>query len=318
MKIVYCGCGKFGIDSLNALKASKHQLLHIITHPKKQAGRGRKLCANDVEQWAEQNNIPFTAIEDINSPNCVEIIKRFLLDLLVVIAFGQKISPEIINIPPKGAINVHGSLLPKYRGAAPINWAIINGETETGVTIITLADKMDAGEMLAQAKIKIGDNDTAEIIHDELAKLVAPLLIETINKIEAGTATYTKQDNSMASKAPKLKKTDGFIDFLMSAQQIHNKVRGLWPWPAAQASFIAAKTGKKHPVTIVKTQVANPAGKNDSAGLIDENLNVLCGTGSIKILEIKPHGSKMMDFKSFLNGRGSGAGDYFIPFEDNS
>jgi methionyl-tRNA formyltransferase len=149
MKIVYCGCGKFGVDSLNAIKQSNHQLIHVITHPEKQAGRGKKLRANDVEQWAIENKVPFTATEDINKPEIIEFVKKLAPDLLVVIAFGQKVSPDIIAIPPKGAINVHGSLLPKYRGAAPINWAIINGETETGVTIITLAQKMDAGEMLA-------------------------------------------------------------------------------------------------------------------------------------------------------------------------
>jgi methionyl-tRNA formyltransferase len=154
MKIVYCGCGRFGIESLNALKASKHQLLHIITHPEKQAGRGRKLRANDVELWAMQNNVPFTTIDDINSPQGIELIKKLAGDLLVVIAFGQKISSEIINIPSKGAINVHGSLLPKYRGAAPINWAIINGETETGISIITLAEKMDAGEILSAMRLR--------------------------------------------------------------------------------------------------------------------------------------------------------------------
>ncbi|MGB8227034.1 MAG: methionyl-tRNA formyltransferase [Sedimentisphaerales bacterium] len=318
MRIVYCGCGRFGIESLNALKASNHQLLHIITHPEKQAGRGRKLRANDVEQWTQQNDVQFTAIEDINSPQGIELIKKLAPDLLVVIAFGQKIPAEIINIPPKGAINVHGSLLPKYRGAAPINWAIINGETQTGISIITLADKMDSGEILAQAKMKIAENDTADVVHDALAKLAAPLLIATIDQIAAGAATYTKQDNSKATKAPKLKKGDGIIDFALSAQQIHNNVRGLWPWPAAQACFVSAQTGKKYPVAIAKTQVANPAGKNDKPGIIDENFNILCGIGSIKILELKPHGGKTMDFKSFLNGRGSGSGDYFISFGDES
>lgn len=318
MKIVYCGCGKFGIESLNALKASRHQLLHIITHPEKQAGRGRKLRANDVEQWALQNDVPFTAIEDINSPEGIELIKKLAPDLLVVIAFGQKISSEIISIPPKGAINVHGSLLPKYRGAAPINWAIINGETETGVSIITLAERMDCGEILAQAKLKIADDDTADIVHNALAKLAAPLLIETINKIATGTVTYTKQDNSKASKAPKLKKSDGIIDFALSAQQIHNKVRGLWPWPGAAACFVNAQSGRKYPVTIAKTLVFCPTGRNDKPGTIDAELNVLCGCGSLKILELKPHSGKMMDFKSFLNGRGKGKGDFFVPFEGQS
>ncbi|MFA5292886.1 MAG: methionyl-tRNA formyltransferase [Phycisphaerae bacterium] len=317
MKIVYCGCGQFGVDSLNALKASNHQLLHIITHPDKQAGRGRKLRANDVAQRAQQNNIPFTAIEDINSAEGTGLVKKLAPDLLVVIAFGQKISPDIINIPPKGAINVHGSLLPKFRGAAPINWAIINGETETGVTIITLAQKMDAGEMLAQAKMKIADDDSADIVHDALAKVAAPLLIETIDKIQAGTAVYAKQDNSLATSAPKLKKSDGRIDFTLSARQIHNKVRGLCPWPGAAACFVSAQNGKKCPAAISKTIVTDEHAKHDRAGLVDAEFNIACGTGSIKILEIKPHGGKIMDFKSFLNGRGSGAGDFFVPLEEN-
>ncbi len=317
MKVIYCGCGRFGIDSLNALKASNHQLVHIITHPEKQAGRGRKLRANDVEQWAVQNNIPFIAIEDINSTQGVELVKKLAPDLLVVIAFGQKISPEIIGIPAKGAINVHGSLLPKYRGAAPINRAIINGETETGISIITLAQKMDAGEILAQAKIKIGDDDTADTIHDALAKLAAPVLIETIDKIQAGKAVYTKQDNSEATSAPKLKKEDGIIDFNQSAAAIHNKVRGLWPWPGAAACFVSAKNNKKCPVTIARTKITEEQSRNGRAGLVNAGFDVLCGIGSLKILEIKPHGGKLMDFKSFLNGRAGVAGDFFVPLEEN-
>ena len=312
IKIVYCGCGKFGIDSLNAIKADDYQLSHIITHPAKQAGRGRKLRPNDVQQWAEVNNIPFTAIEDINTAEGIELLKKFIPDLLVVIAFGQKISDELIAIPAKGAINVHGSLLPKYRGAAPINWAIINGEKTTGISIITLGQKMDAGEILATAELKIAGDATADIVHDELAKLAAPLLVETIGKIAKDTAEYKKQDNSKATKAPKLKKSDGFLDFSDSAQNIHNKARGLWPWPGASVCFVNAKTNNSCPVTIVKTQIVSAVGKNDRPGTIDAELNILCGIGSLKILELKPHGGKITDFKSFLNGRGSNSGDYFV------
>lgn len=318
MKIVYCGCGQFGLESLNALKASDHELLHIITHPEKQAGRGRKLRANDVAQWAQINNISFTALEDINSPQGAELIEKLRPGLLVVIAFGQKISAQIIAIPIKGAINVHASLLPKYRGAAPINHAIINGEKETGISIITLAEKMDAGQILAQAELKISDEDRADTVSDKLSQLAGPLLIGTIDKIEAGTAVYTKQDESKATSAPKLKKADGIIDFGTSVRQVHNRIRGLWPWPAASACFVSAQSGKKYPVTITKTQIACPTGENTKIGIIDEDLNVLCETGSLKILELKPHGSRMMDFKSFLNGRGTGHGDYFLPFEENS
>jgi len=317
MRIVYCGCGQFGIDSLDALKASGHQLAHIITHPEKQAGRGMKLRANDVAQWAKRNNVPFTAVEDINSSQGVELVKELAPDLIVVIAFGQKISPELISVPAKGAINVHGSLLPKYRGAAPINWAIIKGEKETGVTIITLAQKMDAGEMLAQAKINIADDDSADIVHDALAKISAPLLIETIDKIQAGTAVYMTQDNSKATAAPKLKKTDGIIEFNHSARAIHNRIRGLWPWPGATACFVSAKSGKKCAVTLARAKVVNESVKHQQAGVVNSELNVECATGELCIIELKPHGGKFMDFKSFLNGRGNGAGDYFVPLEEN-
>lgn len=315
MKIVYCGCGKFGVDSLKAIKESKHELVHIITHPEKLAGRGKKLHANDIEQWAIDNNMPFTTIEDINTQDGIALLKKLSPDLLVVIAFGQKISPEIISVPPRGAINVHGSLLPKYRGAAPINWAIINGETETGVTIITLAQKMDAGEMLGQATIKVNENDTAGFVHDELAKIAAPLLVDTINKIEAGSAVYNKQDNTLATKAPKLKKTDGIIDFNKSASQIHNKIRGLWPWPGAVSDFVSARTGKSYTVTFVKTEIVEDKMKHQP-GLINPELNIDCGQGVLKILELKPHGGKMMDFKSFLNGRSGGVGDFFDTCKD--
>ncbi len=310
MRIIYCGCGKFGIDSLNALKESHHQLVHIITHPEKQAGRGKKLRANDVEQWAIQNNMPYTAIEDINLPTGVELVRKLSPDLLIVIAFGQKISAEIINIPKKGAINVHGSLLPKYRGAAPINWAIINGETETGITIITLAQKMDAGEMLAQAKIKISDDDTADSVHDELARIAAPVLIETIDKIQAGTAVYITQDNTKATLAPKLKKSDGYLDFNQSAKEIHDKIRGLWHWPGAVSDFVSAKTGKRFTVTLAKTEVVEDTIKHQP-GLVNPQLDVECGRGTLRIIELKPHGGKLMDFKSFLNGRAGGPGDFF-------
>ncbi len=177
---------------------------------------------------------------------------------------------------------------------------------------------MDSGEILAQSKLQITGDDTADTVHDALAQLAGPVLIETIDKITAGTAVYTKQDNSKATSAPKLKKSDGIIDFGVSAEQIHNKVRGLWPWPGTVACFVCAQSGKKYPVTIAKTEVVCGTGENEKIGAIDENLNVLCGVGSLKVLEIKPHGSKMMDFKSFLNGRGSGLGDYFVPFEEQS
>jgi len=231
----------------------------------------------------------------------------------VVIAFGQKIGTELTSLPPKGAINVHASLLPKYRGAAPINWAIINGETETGISIITLAEKMDAGQVLSQARTDIRPDESAGQLHDRLAELAAPLLIETIDQIEAGTAVYTEQDHSKATLAPKLKKTNGYLDFTEPAQILARKIRGLWPWPGASANYVSKKSGKSIRVNIAMAEpieTSNPA--NLPPGTLDENLNVICGRNALKITKIKPAGSALMDFKAFTNGRQTQPGDLLV------
>lgn len=317
MRIVYCGSGEFGLDCLDAILRSSCELLHVFTQPQRPAGRGQKprLCA--VGTWAEQNKINCTGVENINEPGVIEQIRSLRPDLLVVIAFNQKIGAELIQLPPKGAINVHGSLLPKYRGAAPINWAIINGETETGVTIITLADKMDSGKILAQGKIPIGSDDSSDIVHDRLARIAAPLLIETIDKIEAGTASYEPQDHCKATKAPKFKKSDGFVDFNDPAEAIRNKIRGMWPWPGAQACYASGKGRRPERLTIVAAEVA---ATNESisaiAGEFDEQLNVICGKDSLKIIKLKPAGGRVMDFKAFVNGRAVKCGDSFLSIEE--
>ena len=234
-------------------------------------------------------------------------------DLIVVAAFGQKIGNKLINLPPKGAINVHASLLPKYRGAAPINWAIINGETETGVSVITVVDKMDAGDVLGIAATMIEPDETAGQLHDKLAKLAAPLLIETLDKIANGTATYTKQDHSKATLAPKLKKSNGILDFSEPAELLQRKIRGLWPWPGASAIYVSQKTSKRLRVTIAKAHIVDTQNTERlQPGALDENLNVVCGEKALEIVKIKPDGSALMDFKDFVNGRHTKPGDMFI------
>jgi methionyl-tRNA formyltransferase len=317
MKIVYCGCGDFGINSLDAILSSSHTLAHVFTHLPRPAGRGRKPKPTAVCQWAKGHNVDVTECEDLNMDEMVSKLATFAPDVIVVIAFGQKISEKIVELPHKVAINVHASLLPKYRGAAPINWAIINGETKTGVSIITLAQKMDAGLIAAQAKIVIQDDDTADIVHDRLAHIAAPLLIETLDKIENGTVEYTKQDISQVSRAPKFKKSNGYIDWNQPAEVIHNKIRGMWPWPGTGAYYISKKTSKCYRVTIARTQLVNTEeNKQAQTGIIDENMNVICETNSLKILRIKPAGSRLMDFEAFVNGRGTGPGDMFMPIDE--
>ena len=312
MKIVYLGSGEFGIECLNALADSIHSLAFIVTQPPHPAGRGRKPRPTPVARWANTNSIPFIETDNINTPQIIDKIAALQPDLIIVIAFGQKIGAEIINLPPKAAINVHASLLPKYRGAAPINWAIINGETETGISIITLAEEMDAGTICTQEKTQILTDETAGQLHDRLAKMAAPLLLKTISKIEDGSITYANQNHSKATPAPKLKKSDGFLNFADPAKSLRRKILGLWPWPGASAIYLSKKTAKSLRVTIAMAQLiqtSNPTGLKP--GTLDENLNVVCGEDALKIIKIKPDGSGLMDFKDFVNGRQTRPGDTF-------
>jgi methionyl-tRNA formyltransferase len=316
MKIVYLGSGQFGIEGLNALAGSKHDLTLIVTQPSQQAGRGRRPRPTPVAEWAKEHSAEFIETADVNKPEMAGRIGALEPDLIVAIAFGQKIGNELIKLPPKGAINVHASLLPKYRGAAPINWAIINGERETGISIITLAEKMDAGQILAQEKTEILENETAGELHDRLAGMAGPLLLRTLEQIAAGTAVYTEQEHSAATQAPKLRKSDGFLDFADSAQVLRRKILGFWPWPGASAIYTSRETNKSVRVTIAMAGVvetSNPAGLEP--GTLDEQLNVICGQNSLKIEKIKPDGSRLMDFADFVNGQHTIPGDIFTKIE---
>lgn len=316
MRIVYFGSGRFGIPCLEAILASSHQLVGVFTQPARPAGRHRDLKPTDVALWCKEKDIPCIEADDINTPKWIEKVKQLGGDLLVVIAFGQKISPSLVQIFPKGAINVHGSLLPKYRGAAPISWAIICGESETGVSIITLADRMDAGQILAQAKTPISPDDNFQTLHDRMADISAPVLVDTIDAIYKGIAVYRSQEDKLATKAPKLKKEHGFIDWTKPAFEIVNQIRGLWPSPGATAVYVSAKTGKSWKITISKSCVVEGVDqKGEICGILDENFHISCGQGMLHILELKPAGSGLMDFRSFVNGRHGGMGDLFLPMD---
>ena len=313
MKITFFGSSQFGIPFLRQVVQGPNELVHIFTQPARAAGRSRKPTPTPVGQWAKANSIPFTETDNINAPQLAEQLSECASDLLVVIAFGQKISRQVISMYPKGAINAHGSLLPKYRGAAPISRAVMDGQKETGVTIITLADRMDAGQMLSSDSIPIDDCDTAETIGEKLGELAGPLLIDTIAKIEDAAATYTDQDESEVTIAAKLKKSDGFLDWDDTAAAIKNKIHGLWPWPGAQFDYVNKKTQKRCRVTIAKAAAGDGGGGNTAIGILNDDMEVVCRSGVIKILQIKPAGKSLMDFKSFINGRKTEPGDMFIP-----
>ncbi|NIP24605.1 MAG: methionyl-tRNA formyltransferase [Phycisphaerae bacterium] len=316
MKITYLGSGKFGLECLNALAQSSHSLDLIVTQPPHGAGRGRKQTPTPVARWAVSHSIPFIETDNVNAPQAIEKIAAYQPDVIVVVAFGQKIGNQLINLPPKGAINVHASLLPKYRGAAPINWAIIKGEKQTGISIISLAERMDAGDILAQATTDIGADEAASELHDRLAKIAAPLLIRTIDHIADGTAVYGRQDHSKATLAPKLKKSDGFLNFKEPAEMLQRKIQGFWPWPGASAIYISKKTKKPLRITIAMAEVVSTSNPADlPPGTLDENLNVICGCDALKIIKIKPTGSRLMRFRDFVNGHQTKAGDSFIKIE---
>jgi len=317
MNLVYLGSGEFGVPCLDALQASGQAPCLIVTQPAHPAGRGRRPQPTAVAQWAAAQGVPCAETANVNAPDVVPRIAACRPEVIVVIAFGQKIGKGVIALPPKGAINVHASLLPKYRGAAPINWAILRGETHTGNSIITLADKIDAGAILAQAGTEIGPQETAGELHDRLARLAAPLLLETLAALAAGTATYTKQNDAEATFAPKLRKTDGFLDFHEPADVLARKIRAFWPWPGAAASHVSAQTQKSTRVILAATEVVtdSPAAPLPP-GTFDSERNVICGAGKLHIGKIKPAGSGLMSFHAFINGWHVQPGDRLTKIEE--
>jgi len=317
MNLVYLGSGEFGVPCLDALQASGHNLCLVVTQPANPAGRGRKPQPTPAGQWAAEHGVAFVETENVNAPEVLQRIVACRPDVIVVIAFGQKIGKEVVALPPKGAINVHASLLPKYRGAAPINCAIVRGETYTGNSIITLADKIDAGDVLAQSRTEIGPQETAGELHDRLAALAAPLLLETLAALEAGRATYTKQNDAEATFAPKLRKSNGFLDFQEPAEVLARKIRGFSPWPGAAACFTSGQTGKSTRVVVALAEAVPGSSETPlPAGTFDQERNVVCGAGRLSIQKIKPAGSGLMSFHAFVNGWRVQSGDRLTKIEE--
>lgn len=317
MKIVYFGSAQFGIPSLEAIARSRHTLAGVFTQPARPSGRHRsKPTPTEVALWCAAHAIPCVEADNINTPEMLRCVAACGADLLVVIAFGQKVSQPLIDLHRFGAINVHGSVLPKYRGAAPIHWAMMHGESESGISIITLAQRMDAGLVLARKALPIAPDDTFQTLHDKLSDLSVPVLLETLDAIEGGRAVYTEQDERLVTVAPRLKKEHGYIDWSRPAGELANQIRALCPWPGAQSVYVSAKTGRSWRVTICKAAVVGQKNdRGDISGMIDENLNVICGTDRLKIIDLKPAGSAPMTFEAFANGRCTQKGDLFLPIE---
>jgi methionyl-tRNA formyltransferase len=306
MRIVFLGSGAFGLPSLDALAASGHTLLHILSQPDRPAGRGKTLTPTPVAQWALDHHLPLTRTPDANAPDTLALLRDLAPDCLVVIAFGQKLSDPLLASAPHGGINLHSSLLPKYRGAAPINWAVIHNDPLAGVCVIQVTPVMDAGDILASASTPVADTETAGELHDRLATLGAPLLPQVLDALQSNTLHRLPQDPTLATRAPKLSREKAWIDFTQDAQTVSARIRGMSPWPGIQVEVLDPAGNPRTPpliVTLVKCR-ALPGGPHapEKCGTVLPDRTLACATGSVEILQLQPVGKRIMDLAAFANG----------------
>lgn len=301
MRIVFMGTPDFAVPSLKALVEAGHDVCGVFTQPDKPVGRHHnRFQAPPVKEYALSADIPVFQPAKMRDGQALAILKELAPELVVVAAYGKILPPEILAVPKLGCINVHSSLLPLYRGAAPINWAIINGEDETGVTIMYMAEGLDTGDILAQAATPIDLNENAPQLHDRLAEMGSKLLLDVVGQIGAGTVRPVPQDDAMSCYAPMLSKELSPIDWGGAVRPIHDQVRGLYPWPAATAVLDGVRC------KILRTALTGEhVGKEPGTVLqADKNgLKIVCGDGGVlEILELQPDGKKPMTAAAFLMG----------------
>ena len=296
MKIIFMGTPEFAVPSLKILIESKHKVVAVVTAPDKERGRGRKVSYTPVKEFALQNNLPVLQPEKLKDENFIRQLKSYKPDLFVIVAF-RILPKEVFTIPPEGSFNLHGSLLPKYRGAAPIQWALINGEEETGVTTFKLAEKVDTGNIYLQEKISVKKEDNFGSLHDKMCIVGAEAVLKTVYLIEHGYQDLLKQNDNQATPAPKISKQISRIDFGQSAINVHNLIRALSPYPGAYF-YHDDKVIKVYRSKISETEFLE-------AGEIKhtkKELFVGCADDSIEILELQLEGKKRMSAEEFLRG----------------
>jgi len=299
MRIVFMGTPEFAVPSLDALLKSGDDVVGIVTQPDRPKGRGQVLTFSPVKQVALRESIPILQPTKMKDPEFLASLTAWKPDVIAVAAFGRILPPVILSLPPNGCINVHGSLLPKYRGAGPIQWAIINGETETGITTMLMDEGMDTGAMLLQEAIPIEPHDTAGSLSPKLAELGGRLLVQTIAQLKTGSIVPRPQDHTKATMAPLLKKEDGVLDWSLPAQSIANRIRGLTPWPGAYTFFGSDRW------TIIKA-VSSAEQSRETPGRIvavtKDAITVSTGEDSLTLLDIQPANSRRMTVAQYLAG----------------
>ncbi|MFQ5806527.1 MAG: methionyl-tRNA formyltransferase [Phycisphaerae bacterium] len=303
MRIVFLGTGEFACPALRALVAADHEIVAAISQPDRPGGRGLTVRPTPIHVVADELGIRHIQAEDANALHVQDALAD--VEIGVVAAFGQKIGKTLLEALPRGCVNIHGSLLPKYRGAAPFQWAVINGDETTGVTVFQLNERWDAGPIWGQRELRIGETETAAELHDRLARLGGELVVDILALIERGAARPVPQDASQATRAPKLSRKDSQIDWSQPAFNVVRRINGLWSWPVATCLF-AAQGGKKERLQLARAQVADTAPQPTpefppGAFLADQT--VQAGRGRVRLLEVKPAGGKLMLFEAFARGR---------------
>ena len=301
MKIVFMGTPDFSVGALEALIHAGHEITAVVTQPDKAKGRSGHLQFSPVKECAVQHGIPVFQPKKIKTPEAIAELKQYEADVYIVAAFGQILSREILEMPRFGCINIHASLLPKYRGASPINQCIIDGEKETGVTIMQMDLGVDTGDILTQKKVTIDAKETAESLFDKLSQTGAELIVETLSMLERGEITPVKQDESLSSHTKMMDKSLGRIDWTKDAVSIERLVRGLNSWPSAY-TLANGKTIKLWSCDVVSGDSINEQKPGTIVSIAKDSFDVACGKGILRVCELQLEGKKCMDTKSFLLG----------------
>lgn len=299
MRVIFMGTPDFAVPSLEAL-LTKHEVVLVVTQPDKPKGRGKKMVPTPVKACALEHGIPVLQPEKVKEPEFVEQLRSYEPDLIAVTAFGQILSEPILEMPKYGCINVHGSLLPKYRGAAPMQWSIIDGEKVTGITTMYMAKGLDSGDMLLKAEVVITDEDTFATIHDKMAVTGANLLLDTLDQLEAGTLERIPQDHDAATYAPMITKETGHIDWSKNRQDIINLIRGLNPVPAAYTIY--EEEVLKIFGAVISDMQADDAANGEIVAVVKKGFVVKCGDGCLLITEVQARGGKRMMTDAYLRG----------------
>jgi len=301
VRIFFLGTPESAAFTLRTLLREGFEVVGVLTRADAPKGRSLHLTPSPVKDAALEANLPVYQFEKASSPKSIEAVRSLEPDVIAVVAFGQILSEELLRIPKRAIINVHYSLLPRYRGAAPVHWAIVNGEKETGVTVQHLAKKLDSGDIILQEKVAISPDDTAGTLSEKLTEVGAALLVKALRQLEAGTAPRIPQDESQATYARKLTKEDGEIDWSLSAAQVVNRVRGMNPWPGAYTFFPEKEHRRMLKLLTVKA-ILERAGSPGQVLITKDRLVVAAGDGSVELLDVQPEGKRQMPAEEFLRG----------------